>query len=233
MTDVREQPAYSVAEAAAYLHIPKATLRSWLLGTTYGKGLKKRDFSPVIRPAQTEGQVLLSFFNLVEAHVLSAIRRTHKIPLQQVRPIVERLRKKSGSPRPLATERLSAIGKELFRDAPGEELVSLTHEDQRAMRLILDAYIQRIDRDDHYLPVKLYPFAKVNGYTVTDDRRAVVINPRVAYGKPVLVGTAIRADVLRERWDAGEDIAEIAEDYGRNQAEVEAALRFITASPAA
>ena len=30
--DLREAPAYSIAEAAGYLRIPKSTLRAWLLG---------------------------------------------------------------------------------------------------------------------------------------------------------------------------------------------------------
>jgi len=33
--DVRKAPAYSVAEAAHYLHMPEETLRSWVVGQTY------------------------------------------------------------------------------------------------------------------------------------------------------------------------------------------------------
>lgn len=34
-TDVRHQPAYTLAEAARYLKLPQATLRTWVLGRDY------------------------------------------------------------------------------------------------------------------------------------------------------------------------------------------------------
>ena len=34
--DVRELPAYGIAEAAHYLLVPRATLRSWVVGMSYG-----------------------------------------------------------------------------------------------------------------------------------------------------------------------------------------------------
>ncbi len=41
---------------------------------------------------------------------------------------------------------------------------------------------------------------------------------------PTLHG--IRADVLHSRFESGEDVAAIAEDYGLEPAEVEQAIRF-------
>ncbi len=228
--ELRCQPAYSITEAAAYLHLHPATLRSWLVGTTYGRGSRRRHFEPVIRPAQTQGQIFLSFINLVEAHVLSAIRRTHKIPLQRMRPIIERLKKEAGNDHPLATVKLAAMGKELFLDSPDSPLVSLSHADQTALREVLAAYLCRIECDAHGLPIRLYPFSSTSDYKVENDRRPIVINPQVAYGKPVLRGTAVRAELIVERWQAGESIDQLAEDYGRDRAEVEEALRCLTAA---
>ena len=83
--DVRELPAYGVAEAAHYLLVPRATLRSWLAGMSYGKGSDRRRFRPVIQPAATS-PVALSFINLIEAHVLAAIRRKHRVDMPGDRP---------------------------------------------------------------------------------------------------------------------------------------------------
>ena len=38
--DLREMPAYGINEAAHYLGIPKATLRSWVLGRPYPKRIQ-------------------------------------------------------------------------------------------------------------------------------------------------------------------------------------------------
>jgi hypothetical protein len=72
--DVRELPAYGVAEAAHYLRIPAATLRAWAVGMSYGSDSERKFFKPVIQPA-AKSPVSLSFINLIEAHVLGAIRR--------------------------------------------------------------------------------------------------------------------------------------------------------------
>jgi DNA-binding transcriptional regulator YiaG len=64
--DAREVAAYTVGEAAHYLGVPKSTLRSWFAG--------QRGFRAVIKPADAKA-LGLSFTNLVEAYVLTAIRR--------------------------------------------------------------------------------------------------------------------------------------------------------------
>ena len=69
--DLREMPAYGINEAAHYLGIPKATLRSWVLGRPYLTATGRRFFKPIIDLPDRE-QRLLSFVNLVEAHVLDA-----------------------------------------------------------------------------------------------------------------------------------------------------------------
>ena len=74
--DLREVPAYSIVEAAGYLRIPKSTLRAWLLG--------QGSFRSVIDIADRQGR-RLSFINLVEAFVLSGIRREHTIPVSKGR----------------------------------------------------------------------------------------------------------------------------------------------------
>jgi len=93
-------PAYGINEAAHYLGVPKATLRSWVLGRPYPTGARKRFFRPVIE-LPTEEERLLSFQNLVEAHVLDAIRRVHGVTFGRVRKAVEYLKKQFGSRHPL------------------------------------------------------------------------------------------------------------------------------------
>src|SRR5262245_66159249 len=84
----RDQPAYPLNEAARYLKLPVATLRSWTLGrrypTTHGKG----QFQPLIRAASRKPP-MLSFSNLIEAHVLRALRAEHGVPVKALRQAVE------------------------------------------------------------------------------------------------------------------------------------------------
>lgn len=63
--DSREQPLYTISEAARYLGINTLTLTTWLYGRRYPtKADPKKFWEPVISPADPELR-LLSFFNLV------------------------------------------------------------------------------------------------------------------------------------------------------------------------
>ena len=83
-SDARNEPAYPLAEAARYLKVAPATLRSWVAGRPYPTGRGVRQFPPLIRPAGRTPPVL-SFWNLIEAHVLRALRTDHGVSVKDVR----------------------------------------------------------------------------------------------------------------------------------------------------
>src|SRR5262245_27698890 len=62
----RDLAAYTLAEAARYLRLPLATLRSWVLGRQYPTAEGSGQFPPLMRPASRRPP-LLSFSNLIEA----------------------------------------------------------------------------------------------------------------------------------------------------------------------
>jgi hypothetical protein len=82
--DPRLLPACSVAEAAHYLRMPEGTLRSWVAGRLYPVAGQSKRSRPLIHLAEPQRRYL-SFINLVEAHVLAAIRRRHGVKLPKVR----------------------------------------------------------------------------------------------------------------------------------------------------
>ena len=58
-----------------------------------------------------------------------------------------------------------------------------------------------------------------------DGRRSpVVIDPRVSFGSPTVKGIATWA--MKGRWDAGEGLSDICEDFGLGEDEVRYALMF-------
>ena len=71
--DLRDQPAYALAEASRYLKLPAATLRSWVAGRPYPKGDGVGHSRPLIHPPKKQ-PLLLTFWNLIEAHVLRSLR---------------------------------------------------------------------------------------------------------------------------------------------------------------
>lgn len=220
--DPREVPAYSLAEAAYYLGVPAATLRSWVAGRMYSTAKGDRQFRPIIEPADPK-RLRLSFVNLVEAHVLSALRREHKnIRLPKIRDAIAYLRTKLHSRRPLAEQNFETDGLDLFVRKYGE-LINVTREGQLAMEDVLRLFLKRIARDSKGAPVRLYLFTRRGE---VDEPHAVAVDPTISFGRPVLEGTGIPTEVLAQRYKAGDSLEELAEDYGRRKEEIEEAIRY-------
>lgn len=219
--DPRQLPAYSVGEAARYLRIPAATLRSWVAGRTYPRQDGVGSFDPIIRAADAERR-RLSFENLIEAHVLRALRTQHSVDLKSVRPALAYAEEVLGIKRLLLNEALLTNGGELFLDRFGE-LINLTRAGQIAIREVLIQHLKRVERDDAAIPIRLYPFV---GAGLPDSTRSVVIDPRRSFGRPVLVGAGIRTQVIADRINAGETVGELADDYELTEEQIRDALVF-------
>ena len=220
MDVAKEQPAYSLAEASRYLLIPPATLRSWVAGRKYPTGSGPKFFTPVIE-LPDDARAGLSFVNLVEAHVLDAIRRHHQVPLNKIQQAIDYLRKQFSSKHPLAEQRFETDGLDLFVDKFGQ-LINVTQSGQIALRELLKAHLHRVEHDATGAAIRLYPFTRKRDVR---EPKVVVIDPQISYGRPVLVGTGIPTAVVAERYKAGESIDELAEDYGRQRKEIEEAIR--------
>jgi uncharacterized protein (DUF433 family) len=221
ITDPRDIPAYSISEAAHYLGVPASTLRSWFAGQTYSHGGVRKQFHAVIRPADPKSRSL-SFSNLVEAYLLSAIRRKHNIGLPTIRRGLDHLVRKLGSKRPLLEEQFSTLGTDLFVVRVGE-IINLSKNGQIEMADLIRAYLERVERDATGVPIKLYPFMR--SQPPRDQPRTVVIDPRVSFGRPVVAGTGIPTAVLAEQFKAGDQVPALAKDYGASEEAVWDAIR--------
>jgi uncharacterized protein (DUF433 family) len=70
---------------------------------------------------------------------------------------------------------------------------------------------------------RLYPFTRM---PVEGSPRTVVMDPRIRFGRPTVANYGTPTDIILERHQAGESIAELTEDYGIPAADVEEAIRF-------
>lgn len=217
---ILDVPAYSVAEAAHYLLIPSATLRSWVRGRRYPVADGTARFEPVIElPVGQESR--LSFTNLVEAHVLDAIRREHGVQLQRVRSALRYMQQQLGMEHPLASRVMLTDGVDLFVERYAQ-LINVSRAGQLAMGQALSAYLRRVDWSRAGFAIRLYPFTRKRDL---EEPKAVVIDPEVSFGKPVLVGTGIPTSTVAERYKAGESVDELAVDYDIRREQVEEAIR--------
>jgi uncharacterized protein (DUF433 family) len=204
-TDIRNQPAYSVAEAARYLKVAPATLRSWVAGRPYPKGAGTAHSSPLIRPARNLPPTL-SFWNLIEAHVLRSLRTDHSVK-------VERLL--------LSPELRTDAGKLLLHRYG--QLIELSASGQVAMRRLFNEHLARVEWDEWKFPVRLFP---VTCSDVISSARSIAIDAHVAFGRPVLAQKGITTGAIVERMDAGESLDDLAEDYDLSTEEIMEAVLY-------
>jgi uncharacterized protein (DUF433 family) len=221
-TDLRHQPAYSIAEASRYLKVAPATLRSWVVGRPYPKAAGTAHSAPLIRAAKNPPPTL-SFWNLIEAHVLRSLRTDHGVPMDALRRAVTYAEKSLNIERLLLSPELRTDAGRLLLERYGE-LIELSASGQIAMRSMLNAHLARVEWDEWRFPVRLYPFTSSS--MGSGDQRPVSIAADVAFGRPVLVHGGITTAAITGRIDAGETVAELAEDYGVLETEIEQAVLY-------
>jgi uncharacterized protein (DUF433 family) len=219
-TDPRDIPTYSIGDVAGYLRIPAATIRSWTVGLHYPVADGERFFRPLIPIADRKPR-LLSFTNLVEVHVLRAIRNHHQIQLDKVRTALDFINQELQVPHPLAHEQFRTDGADLFIERYGK-LINASKQGQVALKDSLNTHLERIEPDDSGLAIRLYPFTRSHE---ENNPRFVVIDPRIAFGRLVIDGTGIPTRLLAERYRAGDSIDDLADDYECDRPLIEEAIR--------
>lgn len=217
--DLRDIPAYSIADAAHYLLIPATTIRAWVAGRPYRTNEGHRRFEPVIALPE-RNTLLLSFYNLAEAHVLRALRAKYGIKLRDIRLALEYVEQKLGTKRPLLAQNFKTDGVSLFVERFGH-LVDATAHGQIVMREVMEAHLERLEWENKVV-ARLYPFTR-SDYRAAP--RSVFIDPRFSFGRPILRDSRIATAVIAQRYKAGDSIDDLATDYGCDRSEIEEAVR--------
>lgn len=212
--DAREVPAYSYADASRYLKIPYTTLHWWV------KGRPREGYEAVLSVANDQG---LTFLELVEIHALKSLREQSEVKLPEIRRAVSYAENKLKIEHLLLRQDLRQFGGDLFIEYLGD-LVSLSRGGQLALESILHSYLRRIEWGDDDVPFRLFPHFP--GVEEREEHRPVELNPRISFGRPIVTGTGIRTGVLTYRYDAGESIDTLAEEYEIDPELVESAVLY-------
>ncbi|MDR3725970.1 MAG: DUF433 domain-containing protein [Terracidiphilus sp.] len=216
--DHRDLPVYSLAEAAAFLDIPNSTLRWWVVGGVSGPS--RHWNAPLIeRPVGSSD--LISFNNLAELHILSVTTKQHKLKLKAIRDAVEHVKSQFPSAHPLLSEAFFTDGKDLFIKTI-QQTINVTKQGQLALKPILDLYLERIVRDDQFMPVKIYPLTRGQ-----QSEKVVSIIPTVSSGRPVIDGYGVPVSSIWGRFRGGDSPDLLAEDYEIPLDRIKGAIKYV------
>lgn len=223
MTTILEREVYSEAEAARLLRVPPSTLHYWLEG-----GIRRgKTYKPVIRVEPSGGRTV-TWAEFVEAGLLREYRRTHKVPMTELRAFIDLLREHFGVPYPLAHRRPYIVGKELVLAA--QEQAGLDPEfclvaavsGQLLLTPPSEAFVRRVTWDDDI----------ATGWRPDPNEESPVrIEPDVRFGRPSITG--VSTGTIWEQDEDGAEVDEIADVYRLEVADVRWALAYENSQRAA
>ena len=218
---------FTIAEAATLLDVPRSTFAAWVHGyRRESPGRAPVTGQPIVLsvPAR-RGQPVIPFLGLAEGLVLSAFRRAG-VPLQRIRPALERLDQEMGVHHALASDRLATDGAEVLYDygamlMPGgvRELVSV-RDGQRVFAPIVSEHLRRVRYGDDHWAERL----ELPGYGLA----RVMVDLRISLGRPVLERSRVLVEDVIHRWIAGDSVAELVDGFGLLGPEVEDVIRTAT-----
>lgn len=223
MATVLDREMYTEAGAARLLRVAPATLHYWLEGGARGA----KTYKPVIRQAAT-GNRTVTWAEFVEAGLLRQYRRTHNVPMVELRNFIEALRQRLGVQYPLAHARPFVSGRQLVLQAQAEAHL---HADFALVAEVSGQYILSPAAQEFYERVTWEGDVAARWRPDENMGSPVIVDPDVRFGAPSVGG--ISTEILREQARGGEDEADLAQTFGLTVAEVRWALSYEMAAEAA
>jgi uncharacterized protein (DUF433 family) len=202
-------PSYHVQEAARYARTTPKTIRTW-----QGQG----DLVQAI--AARDPELSLSYMQLIEVAVVAAFRRAG-IKLRDIKAARDWLATTFKSEYPFAQFDFKRRGKELLvdyakasREKSKGQLISPSKGGQLVWEPMVGDLLSEFEYDRNIA---------MRWHVIGRDE-PIIIDPRVSFGAPNILG--VPTWVLKGRWEAGESVPEIAEDFDLKPALVAEALKF-------
>lgn len=205
---------YSYADADRLAGVSRGTSKRWIEGYQHAGAGETLLQPPVSRASQHQpGGV--SFADLVEIAAIAGLR-AHGFPVSTVRRIVENCEEQFATSYPLSTLRFKVGGRDVFVDDGSTLHDVLRHKGALAWDDVLGPFLETLDYHEAFA-VRWWPAGR-SGH--------VVIDPAVGYGLPVIAGSGVRTEIIRERERAGDSWEQIARDFNISRSDVARAVEF-------
>jgi len=214
---------YSRSEAARLLKMTPSRVTRWLRGYSYWRpatSAQRHEQPPVVRSnlRPVGGALVLSFLDLMELRVIHALVDEVGLSLQQIRAAARVASDLFGTHYPFATRRVYHDQVTLFARLSDDAVVELSKRDQQLISAhVFEPYLTEVDFDPaSSLANRWWPLGRAI---------PIVLDPRVAFGAPVVAGTATRTDVIATVAETTSP-DEAAHAYRMERRSVQAAIRF-------
>lgn len=204
---------YRLSDVARYTSLPEPRIRSWF--TT--RSDRKLDSVFQADYATMDGAHVVSFLDMVDAWIAGQLR-AEGVSMMKVRAAHLALKSDIGTAHPFAHSSIYTDGKEVFTDVAKQVNDSaLTHVVSR------QGFFPRVRKT--LTPIE---------YSATSQMaerwniaKGVLIDPRLSFGQPVVLGTGVATRVVAASFRANKRSADlVARLFGITRKDVGAAVRF-------
>lgn len=221
--EILERDMYSEAEAARLLRLSQGTLNYWLEGGER----RGKTYPPIIR-VEPKGERSVTWAEFVEASLLREYRRTHRVPMVELRNFIDSLRQSLGVPYPLAHQRpFVGADRRLVYEAQEDSGLDADYclvasvSNQLILTHPAIVFVERVTWEGDVAA----------GWRPHDDPASPVrIDPDVRFGRPAVGG--VSTETLWEHSEGGEDPHEIADAFDLDVDDVFWALAYETSTRA-
>lgn len=100
--------------------------------------------------------------------------------------------------------------------------IQFSHDEIHLAKNLVLQFAERVEVENG-LALRLFPFSRKPG---VENPRTILIDPRKRFGNPTINGTGVPSQIIWERFQAGDGVCCLAEDYEINIEQVEEAIRF-------
>jgi uncharacterized protein (DUF433 family) len=213
MIDRFTVPLLTPIEAAEHLQIPERTMHRWLIAEAAGHPLVHS-----VKPKR-RGWPSVPFVALVEAYVLRVLRG-FRLSTHKIQSAAADVRTQFGTPYALATRRIATDGVDVLVHYLDSDEIARAGDRQMPIRQVIDDYLQYVvwDEDDEF-PTRL----RLRRYDPAVAE--VVIDPRFAWGAPIIEPAKVTVDTVLGMWRAGETPDVVADEYGLSVEQVQTIIR--------
>ncbi len=222
---------YTVPNAARFLQMNTQTIRRWVKGYSYKQNEGKKSVKPLIKTSVPvlDDKFVISFLELIELYVVKRFL-DNGIPLKKIRLAAQRASEILKVKNPFAYRMFKLRGKSIFLEQKipaGDDILLELCKNNYAMQEIMRLYLHEIDFNELDSPnkaVRWFPMGK---------KCPIVIDPQIAFGKPVVLDTRIPAETLYRDYLAEKSIERVADWYEIEADKVKAAIQFMESFKAA
>jgi len=213
---------YSPTEASRLTHVPIRRVNRWTRGYWFTDRGKKQWSDPIVgMGTERLGEApFLAFADLMEIRCLSMLRDA-RLSWQGIRTASVRGKQVLGTDYPFSSDRFRLVGRQLLAEvssaANDRQLLDLVRNQFVLDRLVLETMRRGVHYAGKDAPQSWNPMG---------DDRMVVVNPRRAFGAPVVLPGGIRTRVLAGAYRAEQSHEVVAHWYNVSVEAVKDAVEF-------